>query len=259
MSDADEIKSLPCGIVVMRHGHREDSDNPLWQIKARFPFDTPLAINENEICAAAQQLKAAGRTFHVVYTSPFLRCLETTQRLLRALGCERVPVFIHGGLAEVHNPKLLFKTSNPSFSHLARYWLWRATYKRHSRPIRQRFAIKARILDSSWPQVPESEYNSTIRFRQTIMELAAGHPGQQVLIVSHGKSVQVAQEALGCPERIYQVGFGGFVSCRPKSENREAKQQGDKDAHRSTSAMRWTDFEIDTNVPYFNVEFYTEG
>ncbi|GIL45709.1 hypothetical protein Vafri_2885 [Volvox africanus] len=191
------MKSFPCGIVVMRHGHREDSDNPLWQTKARFPFDTPLVVNENEINDAAQQLKAAGRTFDVVYTSPFLRCLETSERLIRALGCERVPVFIHGGLAEVHNPKLLFKTSNPSFSHLARYWLWRATYKRHSRPIRQRFAIKARILDSSWPQVPESEYNATIRFRQIIMELAAGHPGQQVCPATTWKSARRSNNRLG--------------------------------------------------------------
>ncbi|GIL71964.1 hypothetical protein Vretifemale_2394 [Volvox reticuliferus] len=105
MRDADENKShFPSGIVIMRHGHREDSDNPLWQTKARFPFDTPLAAVENEICAAARELKAAGRTFDVVYTSPFLRCLQTSERLVRALGCERVPVFIHGGLAEVHNP-----------------------------------------------------------------------------------------------------------------------------------------------------------
>ncbi|GIL71963.1 hypothetical protein Vretifemale_2394 [Volvox reticuliferus] len=91
MRDADENKShFPSGIVIMRHGHREDSDNPLWQTKARFPFDTPLAAVENEICAAARELKAAGRTFD--------------ERLVRALGCERVPVFIHGGLAEVHNP-----------------------------------------------------------------------------------------------------------------------------------------------------------
>ncbi|GIL71965.1 hypothetical protein Vretimale_597 [Volvox reticuliferus] len=64
MRDADENKShFPSGIVIMRHGHREDSDNPLWQTKARFPFDTPLAAVENEICAAARELKAAGRTF----------------------------------------------------------------------------------------------------------------------------------------------------------------------------------------------------
>ncbi|GLC34494.1 hypothetical protein PLESTB_001255200 [Pleodorina starrii] len=270
--------ALPCGFIVMRHGRREDTDNPLWQVQARFPFDTPLSASGKEIMEAANRLKQAGRTIDVVYTSPFLRCLQTSEQLIRALGCENIPVFVHQGLSEVHSPHLLFKASRPSLSQRARYWLWRASYSSHSRPARQRFTRKARILDGSWPQVPESEYSATLRFRQVILELAAKHPGQQVLLVSHGKSVQVAHEALGCPQRVQQVGFAGFIACRPKSEQPQGQQQqgqgqdqqrpteageqrqeraGEQGGDRTSGGVQWGDFGLDPQVPSFGVEFYT--
>lgn len=55
--------SLPLALIVMRHGRREDSVNPEWQIQARYPFDTPLADTESEIDAAAKRLIEAGRKF----------------------------------------------------------------------------------------------------------------------------------------------------------------------------------------------------
>jgi hypothetical protein len=76
--------------------------------------------------------------------------------------------------------ELLFKTSYPTMAQRLRYWVWRASYKRLSRPVRERFATKARILESTWPEVPESESKATMRFREMILELAAKHPGQSV-------------------------------------------------------------------------------
>ncbi|PNH08166.1 hypothetical protein TSOC_005321 [Tetrabaena socialis] len=204
-------------IVVLRHGKREDSANPGWLQTARYPWDTPLVAGDRDayISEAATQLQKHGVAgFDAVYVSPFLR---TAERLLLALGQRDVPVLVHKALSEVHDPGLLFRARAPSLAQRARLWLWRSTYNRHSRPQRQCFARKARVLPGSWPTVPESEREAGKRYRAVIMQLAALHPGQQVLFVSHGNSVQVAHEALRCPGRVQQVAFCGYVAGRSQA------------------------------------------
>ncbi|KAG2501168.1 hypothetical protein HYH03_000983 [Edaphochlamys debaryana] len=281
----------PAGIVVLRHGRREDSMNPEWQQQARWPWDTPLCATETEIAEAVARMQGNGLTrFDVVYTSPFLRCLETAERILGALGCGDVPVLIHRGLSEVHNPGLLFKAhGRPTMAQRARLWLWRSTYPRHSRPVRERFGVKARLVrESAWPPLPESEFAAAQRYSQVIMQLAAKHAGQQVLVVSHGKAVQVAHEAMGCSGRVLQVSFAGFIACRAKPDRKsrdggdssrkgrdgkDASHKGPDGGRRSADGSQapavtriwsggrsggggvtWGSLELDPGMPYFMVD-----
>ncbi|GFR42390.1 hypothetical protein Agub_g3262 [Astrephomene gubernaculifera] len=242
---------MPAGIVVMRHGRREDTANPAWHLTAKFPFDTPLVASESEISGAAEHL--TGRTFDVVYCSPFLRCIETAERLLREMGAVDVPMFIHRGLSEVHNPQLLFKCRTLTLRQRLRLWQWRATYRRHSRALRSRFRPKARLLaEGDWPQVPESEHAAAERLMRAVLQLAARHPGQQVLVVSHGKAVQVAHEVLGGQGRTRQVDFAGLVACRPRRQPQAAQQQ-------TGDGVAWSAFEMDPDVKPFGVELVESG
>ncbi|KXZ47040.1 hypothetical protein GPECTOR_38g277 [Gonium pectorale] len=224
---------------------------PLTQ--ARFPFDTPLTTVEEEIHESAARLKSIP-PIDVVYTSPFQRCIETAERLLRSLGRTDVPVFVHKGLSEVHNPRLLFRARAATLSQTARLWLWRASYQRRSRQLRERFPIKARVVESAWPQVPESELRASLRFHDTILDLAARHPGQQVLVVSHGRAVQVAHEALGVIGRALQVSYAGFVACRARPvQERMGAREG------AAEGLRWEDYEPDPLTPSFGVESSYKG
>jgi hypothetical protein len=71
---------------------------------------------------------------------------------------------------------------------------------------------KAVVLESQWPAPVERDHAAGIRFLTTIQECASRHPGQRVLFVSHGKSVQMAHEAFATVNaRVEQVLFCGFT------------------------------------------------
>ncbi len=62
-----------------------------------------------------------------------------------------------------------------------RLWQWRATYRFHSRAVRGSFGRPARVLqEGSWPPVPETEEDAGQRMAETVLSLAARHPGQRV-------------------------------------------------------------------------------
>ncbi len=89
------------GFAWVRAGKREDMVNPSWRRGARFQWDTPLVARGDCLDGAAQRLSSV--RFDVVYCSPFLRCLQTAQRLLRALGQDDTSVYVHKGLSELHS------------------------------------------------------------------------------------------------------------------------------------------------------------
>ncbi|PNW77520.1 hypothetical protein CHLRE_10g440250v5 [Chlamydomonas reinhardtii] len=239
----------PAALVVMRHGKREDTINSTWQAKARFPWDTPLCAMEAEIGEASEKLLAAGRSFDVVYSSPFLRCLQTAERTMQHLGCNDVPVLVHRGLSEVHGPGLLFKCRYPTAAQRARLWLWHSAYGRISRAARERFSRKARLVPASrWPTLPESDPKAAARFKQVIAEIAAKHPGQRVLVVSHGMSVLAAYEALGLSGRLVQVMFAGFVACRARGQHHQQLEQKQQEGQQQQQQQQQQQEKVEVEV-----------
>ncbi len=84
-------------------GVRLDVIEKDWRSKAKYPWDTPLVDDEAELELAADHLR--GVPIDVVYCSPFLRCLQTAQRLLKLLLLDSLPVYVHKDLSEVHTEK----------------------------------------------------------------------------------------------------------------------------------------------------------
>jgi hypothetical protein len=74
-------------VVVMRHGDRIDSLEPLWVTTATRPWDPPLveAGRIRAFCTGRKLKTDLGFPIHRVFVSPFLRCIQTASEVVPAL------------------------------------------------------------------------------------------------------------------------------------------------------------------------------
>ena len=85
-------------IWVVRHGERADVD-PEWEKTATRPHDPPLTAL-GHVQAAATATVLAGEAIEAIFSSPFLRCMQTAAAIARALGLQ---IRIEPGLSEILN------------------------------------------------------------------------------------------------------------------------------------------------------------
>ncbi len=88
-------------LYFVRHGMRADFGNPSWRETADNPHDTPLSPSGLEQ-AGDVAAALAGTGIKRVFSSPFLRALETAHPLAVVLD---VPLCIEPGLCEWLNPE----------------------------------------------------------------------------------------------------------------------------------------------------------
>ena len=86
-------------VWVVRHGERIDSVEKEWKKTAARPHDPPLTP------AGFEQAAATGRALRdhrldAIYTSPFLRCVQTAKAIVEALGPDAPRIYIEPGLGE---------------------------------------------------------------------------------------------------------------------------------------------------------------
>lgn len=87
-------------VWIARHGNRLDFVEPEWHRTARNPFDPPLS--EDGVIQATklgERLKTEG--IARIYSSPFLRAVETAQQVA---ACLDLPIEIEHGASEWFNP-----------------------------------------------------------------------------------------------------------------------------------------------------------
>jgi broad specificity phosphatase PhoE len=83
-------------IWLARHGDRQDFADPQWAATADRPFDPPLsALGRQQARALARRL--AGEPLAHLFSSPFLRCVETTSPIADALD---LAIALDDGLSE---------------------------------------------------------------------------------------------------------------------------------------------------------------
>ena len=87
-------------LYFVRHGLREDFQNPAWQKTAENPWDPPLSADGRE---QASDIGAyfANKVIHGIISSPFLRTLETAQAISGACGA---PIWMEEAMCEWLNP-----------------------------------------------------------------------------------------------------------------------------------------------------------
>lgn len=159
-------------IFLVRHGQREDFENPAWSESAVRPHDTPLsATGFRQVQDVARAL--IGQDVGALYSSPFLRALQTADVIAAALD---LPIRVESGICEWWNPA------------------WMSTAPRLM-PAEEIQAAFPRVDGSYAPVVhpvfPESDETVEVRARvgRFLNFIVKQTPGEHVVIVSHGSPI----------------------------------------------------------------------
>mmetsp|Transcript_30935 Transcript_30935/g.73419 ORF Transcript_30935/g.73419 Transcript_30935/m.73419 type:complete len:512 (+) Transcript_30935:48-1583(+) len=86
-------------VWVVRHGERIDSVEKGWKKTAARPHDPPLTPAGFEQAAATGRA-LRGHRLDAIYTSPFLRCVQTATAIVEAMGPGAPPIHLEPGLGE---------------------------------------------------------------------------------------------------------------------------------------------------------------
>lgn len=87
-------------IYVVRHGIRQDMEDPTWITRSDRPLDPPLSANGRRQADEVAKVLRSARLTHI-FCSPFLRTVQTADAIARLAG---VPVFIEDGFCETLDP-----------------------------------------------------------------------------------------------------------------------------------------------------------
>jgi broad specificity phosphatase PhoE len=180
-------------IWLARHGSRLDFDDPEWARSAARPYDPPLSGHGREQ-ARGMADRLARVPIAYLFSSPFLRCVETAAPIAERVG---VAIRIERGLSEWLNSEWF-----PEPPELLPLSVLAESFPRVDVTYRSRGDA----------QYGESGPGALRRSGDTARKLAAEYAGNLVM-VGHGASVLGAMAALlGLdPERVPDVGYGGLV------------------------------------------------
>ncbi|KAK4754448.1 hypothetical protein SAY87_002552 [Trapa incisa] len=213
-------------VVVMRHGDRIDSFEPLWASTAARPWDPPL-IEEGRVrafCSGRKIRTQLGFPIHRVFVSPFLRCIQTAAEAVSALCAveddpntmssggvliepSRIKVSIEYGLCEMLNRETIRippKDGDWGFS----------LCELESMLPKGTVDHKVQRVYNKLPQWEETVFETRNRYVEIIKALADKHPSENLLLVTHGEGVGVAVSAFMQGSTVYEVDFCAFAQLR---------------------------------------------
>jgi probable phosphoglycerate mutase len=168
----------PTRIIAVRHGETS------WNAAARIQGQLDIGLNENGRWQAQQVGKAlAEEPISAVYSSDLERAQATAQPISEVKG---VPVVPHEGLRERSFGMFEGKT----FDEIHQEW------PEHAHNWRKR------IPEWQPPEGGESLIQLRERVTRTLEQLAARHPGEQIVVVAHG----------GVLDALYRVATGQEVN-----------------------------------------------
>ncbi|XP_038882205.1 uncharacterized protein LOC120073424 [Benincasa hispida] len=204
-------------VVVMRHGDRFDNFERSWSATAVRPWDPPLYKDGlvRAFDTGRTFLNILPFSFHRVFVSPFLRCVQTAAQLLQALSAAdanpstTLKVSIEYGLCEMLTseairPKVAPKDENWGFD------------------IPQLEAIlPSGTVDHSTERVHKEmlpwEGSAAVTHRRYVhmfQTLADKYPTENLLLVTHGEGVGVAVSTFMEDTIVYGVEYCAFVELR---------------------------------------------
>jgi broad specificity phosphatase PhoE len=200
-------------VWVVRHGQRIDQAEGEWWRTAQRPHDPYLTpLGERQAAAAGGAIvkvtTAVGRDderVEVIYSSPFLRCVQTAAQCAKALGISKIR--IEPGLGEL----------------LMADWFDYSPVQEARMPLDGGMSTKAlaerfgSLIDTSYVPLydagersskqpragriafPEDWHEGIARYQATLAALSEASPFS--LLVTHGAGVQACAEAIkGCPD-----------------------------------------------------------
>lgn len=153
----------------VRHGQREDFVNPGWKAHAERPHDPPLSAGGfRQAQDVARALRGRGIT--ALYSSPFLRALQTATPIAEALD---LPIRVEPAFCEWLNPEWFATAPDLPDARTARMQFPRVD------PDHQP------IVQACYPEAAESQEVGA-RVRQALRDIIRLTPDEHVAIVAHG-------------------------------------------------------------------------
>jgi len=180
-------------IWLARHGSRRDFDDPRWAEGASRPYDSPLSAEGRRQSRALADRLAGERVAHL-FSSPFLRCVETAAPIAARLG---LAIHLELGLCEWLNAE----------------WFSKAPDLLPVGELARRFpGVEAGYRSRGAARYGESGEEALRRSGETARALAAEFEGG-LAMVGHGASVLGALTALlGVgPRDAPDLGYGCLV------------------------------------------------
>ncbi|SDX67539.1 histidine phosphatase family protein [Halobellus clavatus] len=165
-------------VWVVRHGERRDTVDPDWAEHAERPHDPPLTeLGRWAAWRVGRRFAESGPAFDAIYTSPFLRAVETADEICREIGAE---AWLEPGLGEHRNAEW-FDAEPEILSNQA---------------LTARFdPIRDDHEPSLHPTFPETHAEASARVGETATRIVEDEAGT-VLLVGHGLTVGGVVEGL---------------------------------------------------------------
>ncbi|KAI3439730.1 uncharacterized protein J3R85_004368 [Psidium guajava] len=210
-------------VVVMRHGDRIDSFEPLWVSTAARPWDPPLveAGRVRAFCTGRKLRDQLGFPIHRVFVSPFLRCVQTASEAVSALCAvddedltattsealsidpSRLKVSIEYGLCEMLNKEAI------RFHPKDGDWGFDIAELEAMLPMGTVDHTVERVY-KQMPQWEETVLGARARYGQIIVALADKYPSENLLLVTHGEGVGVSVSAFLKDATVYEVEYCAY-------------------------------------------------
>lgn len=174
-------------VWIARHGNRQDFVDPDWPKTAERPYDPGLSpdgvIQARQLADRLQQ-----EDISALFTSPFLRTVETTNQIAEVL---ELPIYLEPGLSEWFNPK----------------WFPAAPETMPSDLLVDRFPrIDLTYSSRIRPSYPETE-NEAMRRSAEAAHAIVKQFSEPVLLIGHGVSVAGATAGLDSEAVIRECGL----------------------------------------------------
>ncbi|KAJ6940164.1 hypothetical protein NC651_006333 [Populus alba x Populus x berolinensis] len=215
-------------VVVMRHGDRIDSLEPLWVTTASRPWDPPLveAGRIRAFCTGRKLKTDLGFPIHRVFVSPFLRCIQTASEVVSALcsvgdgpdvvssrgvtiDSSKLKVSIEYGLCEMLNREAIRSDCAPKDGNFGfnisklEAMLPTGTVDHAVKPVYEEL-----------PQWEETVMGARTRYEQIIKALTDKYPLENLLLVTHGEGVGVSVSAFLKDISVYEVEYCAYSQLR---------------------------------------------
>eukprot|EP01023_Acetabularia_acetabulum_P010559 TRINITY_DN14804_c1_g1_i1.p1 TRINITY_DN14804_c1_g1~~TRINITY_DN14804_c1_g1_i1.p1 ORF type:complete len:319 (-),score=59.75 TRINITY_DN14804_c1_g1_i1:258-1214(-) len=219
-------------VVVMRHAERLDEIEPSWSQLSQRPWDpaiTPHGVQQARIITN----NLHKYNFDVIVSSPFTRTIQTSTEVIRTLTAsgsrsnKNLEFFVHPGLSEIVSPTSFYLSEGDMVSRgplkewfaMDRQWqsFDRSVYDQAWKEGEDSFEYsesrrpEIQFMDGDFPPNPEDKEEGHDRYLRIIKQLAEQFNTKNVLIVTHGESLQSAVGFCIPHTVVYEVKHCGYV------------------------------------------------
>ena len=209
---ADAVDHPSGSVWIVRHGERIDVVEPEWLSTAERPHDPPLTeYGRQQAAVTGAHLAARGDRVDFVYTSPFLRCVQTAAAIAKHLDA---PLRVEPGLCEWLNGDWFESNDNPMDQAMSTGQLKHVADAEGVRidecylpfwDSAARVGSAARADDDREVAFPETSEDAVDRYNSTLEQVRTHSP--HAVLVTHGYGIWTLSEWLVGREVTEDCGY----------------------------------------------------